>query len=164
VVSCPGAGSAATRSLRIDLRAATERDYAFAARLYVATMKPLLQKLEAWDAADLLGRFKSSFDVARVRIIQVDGRDAGFLQTSETESEINLDQIHLLRSYRSRGVGSQLIRDLQRAAAAKRKALALAVVHGNRALGLYRRLGFRVLDEDPIRLYMRWHGARGPGP
>jgi ribosomal protein S18 acetylase RimI-like enzyme len=159
--SMPGAsaaamsGSAAQPSLEVDLRPATERDYGFAERLYIATMRPLLRKLEAWDEAELLGRFRASFEVAQVRIIQADGRDAGFLQTSETEAEINLDQIHLHRTHRSRGIGSQLIRDLQRAAIAKKKALALAVVRGNRALELYQRLGFNVIGEDATRLYMR---------
>jgi ribosomal protein S18 acetylase RimI-like enzyme len=152
--------SAAPPSLEVDLRPATEQDYAFAERLYVDTMKPLLRRLGAWDEADVLGRFRTSFDVAQVRIIQVDGRDAGFVQTSETDTEINLDQIHLLRAYRSRGVGSELIRDLQRAAIAKKKALSLAVVRGNRAVTLYRHLGFIVVSEDTTRLYMRYNGTR----
>jgi ribosomal protein S18 acetylase RimI-like enzyme len=144
--------------LRVELRPATEHDYAFTERLYVQTMRPLLQKLGAWDEVDVLGRFKTCFAAGGdVRIICVDGIDAGFLQTSETETEINLDQIHLNGRYRSLGIGSHLIRDLQRAAVAKHKSLALAVVHGNPALALYQRLGFVTTDQDATKLYMR-HG------
>jgi ribosomal protein S18 acetylase RimI-like enzyme len=149
--------SAARPSLQVDLRTATEQDYAFAERLYVETMRPLLQRLEAWDEADVLGRFRASFDVAQVQIIRVDGADAGFIQTSETAAEINLDQIHLRKEYRSRGIGRQLIGDLQQSAIAKKKALSLAVVRGNRALDLYQRLGFIVIGEDATKLYMRYN-------
>jgi ribosomal protein S18 acetylase RimI-like enzyme len=77
------------------------------------------------------------------------------MQTSETEAEINLDQIHLQQGYRSRGIGSQLIGDLLHAAAARKKALCLAVVHGNRALALYQRLGFMTVGKDATKLYLR---------
>jgi ribosomal protein S18 acetylase RimI-like enzyme len=149
--------SAARPSLRGDLRPATGQDYAFAEQLYIETMRPLLRKLKAWDEADVVGRFRAAFRVADVQIIRVEGTDVGFIQTSETDAEINLDQIHLRKDFRSRGIGSQLIRDLQRAARAKRKALALAVVRGNRALALYQRLGFIVIGEDATKLYLRWH-------
>jgi ribosomal protein S18 acetylase RimI-like enzyme len=147
--------SAARPSLQVELRPATEQDYAFAERLYVETMRPLLQNLEAWDEADVLGRFKASFDVAQVQIIRVDGTDAGFMQTSEMEAEINLDQIHLEKGYRSRGIGSRLIGDLLCTAAARDKDLSLAVVHGNRALALYQHLGFQIVGKDATKLYMR---------
>jgi GNAT superfamily N-acetyltransferase len=156
------ASSAARSSLRVELRPATERDHAFAERLYVETMKPLLQELQAWDAADVLGRFRRSFGTAHVQIIRVDGRDVGFMQTSETDAEINLDQIHLRNGYRSRGVGSRLIGDLQCAAMAKKKTLALAVVRGNRALTLYQRMGFLVIAEDATKLYMRYGNVPRP--
>ena len=156
--------SAARPPLKVNLRPVTDEDYAFAERLYVETMRPLLQRLEAWDEADVLGRFRTSFDVTQVRIIRVDGKDAGFVQTSETDAEINLDQIHLLRTYRSRGIGRQLIGDLQRAATAKSKALSLAVVRGNRALALYQRLGFIIVSEDATKLYMRYVGSEPEPP
>lgn len=142
-------------SLQVDLRPATKEDYAFAERLYVETMRPLLQRLDAWDEADVLGRFRESFDVIQVRIVRFAETDVGFMQTSETAAEINLDQIHLRRGYRCRGIGSRLIGDLQSAAVAKKKALSLAVVRGNRALVLYQRLGFIVVGEDATKLYLR---------
>jgi ribosomal protein S18 acetylase RimI-like enzyme len=147
--------SAAHPSLQVNLRPATEQDYAFAERLYVETMRPLLRNLEAWDEVDVLGRFRGSFDVAQVQIIRVDGTDVGFMQTSETEAEINLDQIHLKKGYRSRGIGSRLIGDLLCTAAARNKDLSLAVVHGNRALALYQHLGFQIVGKDATKLYMR---------
>jgi GNAT superfamily N-acetyltransferase len=149
------ARTAARPSFQVELRLATERDYGFVERLYVESMRPLLLRLDAWDEADVLGRFRGSFDVTHVRIIRVDGADVGFIQTSETDAEINLDQIHLRKRYRSRGIGSRLIGDLLRADAARNKALSLAAVRGNRALALYQRLGFLTVSTDATKLYMR---------
>jgi ribosomal protein S18 acetylase RimI-like enzyme len=152
------ASSATPPSVKVELRPAIEQDYWFAERLYVETMKPLLQSLQAWDRENVLGRFRASFDITHVQIIRVEGRNVGFMQMSETDAEINLDQIHLRKSYRSRGIGSRLIGDLQRGAIAKKKALTLAIVRGNRALALYQRLGFLVVAEDATKLYMRCVG------
>jgi ribosomal protein S18 acetylase RimI-like enzyme len=142
-------------SFQVELRPAAEQDYGFAEHLYVQTMRPLLQKLGAWDETDLLGRFKTSFDVTNVRIIRVNGMDAGFMQISETETEINIDQIHLLEGFRSQGIGSRLIGHLQRTAITKNKPLSLAVIRGNPALALYQRLGFVTVTEDVTKLFMR---------
>lgn len=154
-----GAGARGPANLAVDLRLARKADYAFAERLYVATMQPLLSRLGAWDEDDVLDRFRQHYATAVVRTIRVDGRIVGFLQTSETNAEINLDQIHLEAAYRSRGIGSRLIGDLKREAQAKDKALSLSVVRNNPAVALYERLGFRVVDEDDTKLYMRWEDA-----
>jgi ribosomal protein S18 acetylase RimI-like enzyme len=150
------AGTSGSEDLAVNLRPARAADYDYAERLYVRTMQPLLSGLGAWDEDDVLDRFRRHYATARVSTIRVDGRNAGFLQTSETEADINLDQIHLEAAYRSRGIGSQLIRDLQREARAKNKTLSLSVVRNNPAIALYERLGFRLVDEDATKLHMLW--------
>jgi ribosomal protein S18 acetylase RimI-like enzyme len=151
-----GAGARVPEDLAVDLRPARKIDSALSERLYIETMQPLLSRLGAWDEDDVLDRFRRHYATARVSTIRVDGRKAGFLQTSETEADINLDQIHLEAAYRSRGIGSQLIRDLQREAQAKNKTLSLSVVRNNPAIALYERLGFRLVDEDATKLHMLW--------
>jgi ribosomal protein S18 acetylase RimI-like enzyme len=140
------------------LRNGRRRDYAFAQRLYVETMEPLLTELGAWDEQQIVARFKQAFDPAEVQIIQVNGVDAGYLQVSESAEEISLDRIHLAAPFRSHGIGTRLIRELMSAARAKGKPVSLTVVRNNPAFALYRRLGFQVVGEDETRLFMRWAG------
>jgi ribosomal protein S18 acetylase RimI-like enzyme len=147
-------GSGGTPSFA--LRNGRRRDYAFAKRLYIETMEPLLTKLGAWDEQDLVARFRQAFDPDDVQIIEVDGVDAGYLQVSESAEEISLAQIHLAAPFRSRGIGTRLIRALMSDARTKGKPVSLAVVRNNPAFSLYRRLGFRVIGEDGPRLFMRW--------
>ena len=138
------------------LRPARKRDYAYAEKLYVETMKPLLSRLDAWDEADLLARFRSDYRPDEIRIITVGGRDVGFLHVEEKHGEISLAQIHIEAPYRSRGIGTTLIKDLLREAGAKSKPVSLSVVKHNPAQTLYERLGFKVIGDDETKLHMRW--------
>jgi GNAT superfamily N-acetyltransferase len=142
------------------LRAGRPGDYAYAERLYRETMQPLLTALGAWDEADIIPRFRRRFKPEEVRVIGVDGADAGWLQVAETEAGVTLMQIHIEEAFRSCGIGSRLIRDLLAEARAKAKPVSLSVVRNNRALELYRRLGFRVVGGDATKFFMRrdWEG------
>jgi ribosomal protein S18 acetylase RimI-like enzyme len=139
-----------------DLRPARERDYPYTERLYIETMKPLLSRLDAWDEADVLAKFRSEYRPKEVRIITVGGRDVGFVHVEETRGGIRLAQIHVEPSYRSRGIGTKLIKDLLHDARAKTKPVSLSVVKHNPAQTLYERLGFKVIGEDETKLHMRW--------
>jgi ribosomal protein S18 acetylase RimI-like enzyme len=138
------------------LRRARASDYDFVVRLYLETMQPLLMQLKAWDETEVLSRFKRYFRVRETQIINFDGRDVGFLQVSETPSEVTLAQIHIEPQFRHRGIGTFLVQGLLRDAAAKDKPVLLSVVRGNRARGLYERLGFLVTGEEATKLHMRW--------
>jgi ribosomal protein S18 acetylase RimI-like enzyme len=153
------AKTAARPSFQVELRPATKPDYGFVEGLYVETMKPLLQRLEAWNEIEARARFRSYYQLDEVRIITVDGRDAGFLQVSEKDDEITLAQIHIEAPYRSRGIGTALIKAMLRDARAKKKPVSLSVVKHNPAQTLYERLGFRVIGEDDTKHHMRWHAG-----
>src|SRR5688572_14253710 len=73
-----------------DLRPAHERDYAYTESLYVQIMKPLLSRLDAWDEAEVLARFRSDYRPDEVRIITVGGCDVGFLHVEENQGGISL--------------------------------------------------------------------------
>jgi ribosomal protein S18 acetylase RimI-like enzyme len=152
------ASSATRPSFQVELRPATERDYPFVERLYIETMRPLLQKLDAWDENEARVKFHGYYELNEVRIIMVDGRDAGFLHVSEKSGEITLAQIHIEAPYRSRGIGGRLIRDLLRDARSSNKTVSLSVVRHNPAQALYERLGFCVIGEDDTKLHMQWRG------
>ncbi len=120
------------------------------------TMEPLVTESKYWTERRLISGLKRSFKRPEVRIITVDGADAGWLQISESGRNISLSQIHIRRDFRSRGIGTQLIRDLFERARAKKKPVSLSVVRSNPAVALYKRLGFEVVSEDRYKLYMRW--------
>jgi len=131
-------------------------DYVFALASYLDSTKPLLVALDRWDEERILSRFADSFDTDQIWILAAAGTDIGWLQVSETPDEIHLDQLHLIQSVRNHGIGTRLIAELQERANACDKALALNVIRGNRAQGLYERLGFRVAESDEEKIRMVW--------
>ncbi len=139
-----------------ELRDARQRDYQFAKRLYIECMKSLLAKLGAWNEGDVLSKFKKYYELDQVQIISANNRDVGWLQLSETEHEINLDQIYLEEDFRCHTIGTRLIQSLMATAKVKKKPVLLSLVRNNRAVTLYKRLGFKVVAEDEIKLHMRW--------
>lgn len=140
----------------VTLRRASETDFSFAQEHYLTSMKPLLISLDAWDEATVLSNFKNYFNVDEIRIIRVDDFDAGWIQVSETREALHLDQIHLNDKAMGRGIGSVLIKATMDDARNKGKPVLLSLVRGNRALGLYERLGFRIIGDDQVKFHMRW--------
>jgi len=83
------------------------------------------------------------------KVVLLDGNAVGLIAVEEPGDELRLDEIQLARAWRGRGIGTELIRDLLRKAAADGKALRLQVLRGDaRARELYLRLGFAVTGEN----------------
>ena len=80
-------------------------------------------------------KFRGYYKLDEVRIITVDGSDAGFFQVSGRADGITLAQIHIEAPYRSRGIGTALIKDMLRDARAENKPVSLSVVKHNPASG-----------------------------
>ena len=148
----------ATRKL--SLRPARHEDYDFAARLYLDSTRPLLTALGMWDEGRVVKRFRQAFKIDQVQVIRLDDADIGWMQVSESAERLHLHQLHILPQFHNRGIGTSLIRTiLDRARRQGRPAL-LNVIRGNRAVSLYRRLGFRVVGGDAEKLHMRWDPER----
>lgn len=145
---------------RIRLRPASAETTRFAQELYVATMRPLLQRFDAWQDEAMLAHFRGGYVPEQVRVIEVDGVDSGYVQVLEGADALTILQLHLLPKARRRGTGSALIRAVLAYARRRRKPVLLSVVRHNPAIALYRRLGFEVASEDRLRLHMRWQQVR----
>jgi len=87
-------------------------------------------------------------------IIEVDGRRAGSLIVIRARKEIRLAEIVLLPEYRNRGIGSALIEDLAGEAGRSGLPLRLHVAKFNRAIRLYRRLGFVLIGDVGTHYFM----------
>ncbi|MEM6382914.1 MAG: GNAT family N-acetyltransferase [Pseudomonadota bacterium] len=137
-----------------DLRAADAGDYPFCERLYIASMQPLLSALDAWDHGKAVRALTEYFKPEEVQIVRMEKEDAGWIQISESEQALHLDQIYLREKFRGRGVGTHLIAQTADHARSVGKCVKLSLIRGNRAATLYQRLGFKQESEDRTKYHM----------
>lgn len=117
-------------------------------------IRPYVEQLWVWDQADQESRFRESFDPATISIVRIQDRDVGYLKVEYHDDHVFLAGIYLDREYRYRGIGSELIVDLLNRCRNLRKPLRLRVLRPNPAQRLYRRLGFRPIEETETHIYM----------
>ncbi len=164
----PPAGAASRRPALpagLTFRAAVPGDTAFLRMLYRTTREPELAHApwsEQQKAAFCDMQFMAqthSFDItypdAERLVIRVGDFSAGRLIKSAADG-LTLVDIALLPEFRNRGLGTAILRLLQDEADAMAAPLRLSVVKSNRALALYRRLGFAVTGEGTFHYSMQW--------
>lgn len=142
--------------MRFILRPASDDDKQFVERLYVAAQKPFLEKLPDFDEERLVKHFRKLLVIDDVQIIIVDNQDIGWLQLTRCPDMIDLAQLHILPGFQGKLIGTTLIQRVLEEASSAGKKVTLAVLKGNRALSLYKNLGFDVTGEDDIKHYMQW--------
>lgn len=88
-------------------------------------------------------------------VVLVGGEPAGRLYVARWREEIRIVDIALLPEYRGRGVGTALLRSVLEEGRASAKPVTIHVERFNRALTLYRRLGFEVAEDKGVYLLLR---------
>lgn len=140
--------------MNIALRAACDRDVAFARKLYFDTMREIITRLFGWDQRREEKKFAQFFKLEEVRIIIADGRDVGWIQEQISPTSINLGSFYVLPAMQDRGIGTHILQMLLERAASESKTVTLAVAKINPARQFYEKLGFRTTHEDEYKLYM----------
>jgi ribosomal protein S18 acetylase RimI-like enzyme len=153
-------------AIDVNFRLELPEDEAFLAKLY-ATTRAGEMALTGWDAAQQEAFLRQQFQFqtthyrkhygdASFRIILRDDAPIGRLYVHFGAQEIRLMDIALLPEHRGAGLGSSILENLLREAAQLGKPVTLHVERFNPALRLYHRLGFRVIEDQQINLYMEW--------
>ena len=144
------------------LRETTPEDEPFLLEVYASTR---IEELEGfgWDDDQKRAFIRMQF-LARERtlpqtddrIILLNGQPIGRMMVDRNEAAIRLRDIEVLTEHRNAGVGSRLIQDLIKEAAAASKPVQLHVLASSPAVRLYKRLGFRQTGDDGAYLEMEW--------
>jgi ribosomal protein S18 acetylase RimI-like enzyme len=93
---------------------------------------------------------------AEYLLIRRDGDPIGRIAIYRSGNETRIVDIALVPEHRGMGIGSQLIHDLLVEAGVENIPVTLHVERHNRAAGLYRRLGFRVIEDGGVYLFLKW--------
>ncbi|MGD8190185.1 GNAT family N-acetyltransferase [Brevibacillus ginsengisoli] len=134
---------------------ATTREEELKACGFDQTTSELFLRMQ-WRAQQL--SYGEAFPDADHRMIWMDSVKVGKIMIHRTEQEIRLVDLILLPQVCHRGIGTQLLRELQQEANQQKKTLTLSVLHTNPALKLYKRLGFIAVGGDEMYDQMMWKG------
>lgn len=150
----------------LSYRTAADSDRALLARIYASTRAdevastgwPAGQQRQflqmQFDAQD--AHYRQHYPDALWLVIQKGIVPAGRLYIEDRERERRIIDIALLPEFRGRGWGEAILRDLMEAAAETGRGVSIHVEKTNPAMRLYRRLGFRTVEDKGVYDLMEW--------
>jgi ribosomal protein S18 acetylase RimI-like enzyme len=155
-----------TRAGTVTLRPEQPDDEPFLFDVYASTRQDELN-LTPWTAdmrqAFLIQQFRAMrqgyaemFPTGEFAIILLDGRPIGRQVVHRNDERICVADVALLPTHQCQGIGTALMESVLRDAAAAKLPVRLHVVRENRALNLYRRLGFEPIGELGVYQEMEW--------
>lgn len=136
------------------LRPARPSDLEFVVSLHHETLREYIEPIWGWDQKTWDGFVKDWFKPEKVKIVQINSKDVGLLVVEERESEIYFESVSLTPSLQGQGIGSKIVSDVVKQAAAKNLPINLDVLKTNDgARRLYERVGFRVCGETDAHYF-----------
>ena len=152
-------------TLEHTLRAATSADHDFVKQLLLTTSKGYVEQTWGWtdQIQELVDQdFERWFNPpASGQIVQVDGRDIGYIKVADHDDGVLLDMVLLDPTYQNRGLGTALIGPIVKQARERGQAVVLQVMKVNPSKRLYERLGFVVSGELPHHYLMHAYPPQG---
>jgi len=150
----------------VSLRSVTLEDEPFLRQLFATTRADELA-LTGWNESQKEAfvvmqfnaqsqQYAMSYPQAHHSIILLDDDPIGRLLLDRGKFEFTLVDIALLPVHRRAGIGTGLIRDIVKEAAAAGKPVRLHVLTSSAAKRLYERLGFSPVGGDAVYLEMKW--------
>ena len=116
-------------------------------------LRPYFEQLWEWNQLEQEEGFRTHFEPEAISIIQVDGCDVGYFKIESHPDHIFLAGIYIDSNHRRLGLGTNVLSDIVDRYH-EVLPIRLRVLKPNPSQYLYRRLGFRVLEETPTHLVM----------
>jgi ribosomal protein S18 acetylase RimI-like enzyme len=150
--------------MSIRFRPISPGDEPFLSRVYASTRVDELAVTD-WDDAQKAAFLQMQFaaqhkfyqenytDTDFLVILQ-DDTPIGRLYVARWKDEIRIVDIALLPTYRGTGIGTAILRDLLAEADDRRQPVRIHVERDNPALRLYQRLGFVLIEDKGVYLFM----------
>lgn len=156
----------------LGLRPIRDEDLPFLERVYASTRQEELAPVP-WSAEQKVAFLRQQFAAqhahytthypdASFDVVTVDGKPAGRLYVDRRPGELRIVDIALLPELRGAGLGTRLLRPVLDEAASRGVPVTIHVEHSNRAMGLYRRLGFAPIEDAGVYVLMRREPAAQP--
>lgn len=134
---------------------ATNNDFDFAYQLKKIAYREYIEQTWGWDEAFQVNFHKENFSIENVKIIKVGNQRIGTVDVKEDDNRIFISGLYLFPGFQNKGIGSSILKDLQRKAEAAGKRVELEVLRVNtKAQQLYQRLGFTMEERDETKFLL----------
>jgi ribosomal protein S18 acetylase RimI-like enzyme len=148
----------------VTLRPAGAADQELLYAVYASTRAEELAQT-AWSDGEKAAFLRAQFEAqhrcyhegyagAAFDVVLVDGRPAGRLYVARGSEEIRIVDVALLPAFRGRGVGGRLLGALLREGDERGLPVRIHVERFNPALRFYERLGFRLVADGGVYLFL----------
>lgn len=92
-------------------------------------------------------------ELENYRIIKIDNEIVGCVLVVNKDDGVMLDEIYIESDFRNKGIGTKIIKEILQ----ENKVVYLWVYKENeKAISLYKKLGFKVVDETDTRFFMKY--------
>jgi len=146
----------------ITMRPAAEEDRELLRRTHHAAYRDVtVRQFGSWDPPRQDDYFEASWRAGGLTIILVDTMPCGYCQVELRGHDVHLRELVLAPDFQGRGIGTAVVRTVQRQARRLGVPLHLGTLRRNRAVALYRRLGFVECGSTETHLLMEWRPEDG---
>ena len=151
---------------KIQLKNIDEKDLPFLNRVY-ASIREYELRQAPWSDEEKSkfltmqfnaqhSHYQKHYPNSDFNIILFDNEQIGRLYVDRGEKDMLLIDIALLPEYQKKGIGLFLMKDLINEAKEKNQPIFLHVEKFNPALNFYHKLGFEIIEDKEVYLYMKW--------
>ncbi len=140
------------------IRLATVEDHSFIYSLKKENLRGYVEQIWGWDEDYQRKDFDKKFlNIRQFNVIEVENQFAGFVQYSFEYPYFEVANIHLLPEYRGKGIGSDILRYLQKVCIAQDRKIRIGCFKENhRAKSLYLKLGFMQTEENDTHYILEY--------
>lgn len=143
-------------SARIRRRRVEAHELPFVLECLEESLRSHIERVWGWFPERNREQFESWIAAGQLDMIEFDSESAGVICVEARPEHLYIRSIFLRAAFRQRGIGAWLLAQTTREAENSGRVVVLKVIRGNPALGLYERLGFRQINEDPATLHMQY--------
>ena len=137
-------------------RPALAADQAFARDVHHIAYRDVVEdQFGRWDEAEQTAYFDTAWPQHEHEIVECEGVPCGYVAIEVAKDAVHVHELVLHPDYQGRGFGTQALSEAIESARIRGLPVELRVLHQNRAVNLYRRLGFVDYDQTPTHRLLR---------
>lgn len=132
-----------------------DRDFCRSAH-HAAYRDVVLSQFGFWDEVRQDEFFNAKWDTGHLQVLLRDGEPCGFTAIAEDNGHVFVSELVVHPAYQQQGIGTEFLSSVLERAAESGTVVRLQVLHQNRAVNLYRKLGFIEQDRSETHIKLEW--------